>query len=235
MAAPHWTERSWLAVDTETTGVDCFNDRVVEVAVVEIDVDGTALNPWSTVVDPGIEIPEGAAAIHGITTERARAEGTEPATAIEIVADRIFEAGPMTPVVMFNARFDWPLLLTEADRHSIEFPVFAPILDPYLVDRMMDRYRKGKRQLTLVADHYGVELGDAAHGALADAIAAGRVMRKLVERYPAIGEHPLAGVWLRQVRGHEVDRQRFIDYMRTQVDPAFDSPPGWPIPAGATT
>lgn len=232
-----WTERPFLAIDTETTGVDCFTDRIVELASAVVDPDGSVRDGWSTIVDPGVDIPDEAAAVHGITTERARSEGVSPAEAVRRVAGDIWAhqgtfAPEGAPVVMFNARFDWPLLMTEAERYGVEFPCFAPILDPYLIDRMCDRYRKGRRQLTLVADHYGIDLGESAHGALADATAAGQVMRQILDRYPAIGEHTLAGVWLRQVRGHEEDRQRFVDYMRRNTDPEFDSPPGWPVPAG---
>ncbi len=232
-----WTSHPFLAIDTETTGVNCFEDRIVEVAVVDVFADGTTGNDWSTVVDPGVEIPDGAAAVHGITTEQARADGVDPAVAIVTVAQRIHDHHQRWDghgaLVMYNARFDWPLLISEADRHQVDFPAFASILDPYLIDRMCDRYRKGKRQLSLVADHYGVQLtADDAHGALADATAGGRVMHEIVRRYPQIGEHSLASLWLRQVKGHEQDRARFVDYMRRNTDPTFDTAPGWPIPAG---
>lgn len=230
-----WTARPMLALDTETTGVDCWNDRIVQVAAVEIDLDGNATDPWSTIVNPGIDIPDEAAQVHGIPTSRAVAEGVDPAEALSVVADRIFAHGWRCPVVMFNARFDWPLLIAEAERHGVEFPAFAPILDPYLIDRMVDKYRKGKRQLTLVADHYGVELGDDAHDATADAIAAGRVMRQLLARYPQIGDHSLADLFVRQIKGHEQWREGFVDFKRRSSDPSFDMAPGWPIPAGAVT
>lgn len=232
MASPPWTERPFLCLDTETTGVDCYEDRIVEVAAVTVNPDGTTDDPWVTIIDPSIDIPDEPAAIHGITTERAKAEGIPTADALTTLADRIYGAGVGTPLVMFNARFDWPLLLAEAERGGVDFPCFAPILDPYLIDRMCDRYRKGGRKLTIVAEHYGVELGDAAHGALADATAAGQVMRAIVTAFPKIGDHVLAGVMIRQVKGHEEDRLRFVDYMRREKDPSFDSAPGWPIPAG---
>lgn len=235
-----WVSAPFLCLDTETTGVNPFEDRVVEAAAVEVSLLGEVSRPWSTIVDPGgVEVPEGAAAVHGITTDRARAEGVGTDVMITEVAARIWEHYDahrgQGAVVMYNARFDWPLLICEAERAGVDFPVFAPILDPYLIDRMCDRYRKGKRNLTLVADHYGVPLSEAdAHGALADATAAGRVMRRIMDRYPQIGEHSLANVWMRQVRGHEEDRQRFVEYMRRTIDPGFDSAPGWPIPAGVS-
>jgi len=230
-----WATRPFLALDCETTGVDPFTDRIVEVAAVAVLRDGEAVPQFHAVVDPGIDIPDEAAAVHGITTERARAEGMATADALGVVARYVFaHAERSEPVVMFNARFDWPLLLVEAERYGVEFPCFAPILDPYLIDRLCDRYRKGKRQLGLVAAHYDVPLSaDEAHGALADATAAGRIMRAILARYPALTEHTLAGLWLHQAHGHEQDRQRFEDYLRCNVDKDAHVVPGWPIPVEA--
>lgn len=230
-----WVSAPWLVIDTETTGVNVFTDRIVEVAAVTLDTAGQIPNvdtdAYTAIIDPGIEIPEGAAAVHGITTERARTEGQAPATVLAEIAELVRSAQDLDmPLVMYNARFDWPLLLIEAERHGIDFPCAAPILDPYLIDRLVDRFRKGKRQLTMVAEHYGVELGDAAHGALADATAAGRVMRRIVDRYPEVAQRSLASMLLWQVRGHEEDRLRFEAYMRDKVDPQFVSVAGWPIP-----
>lgn len=231
-----WARRPFLCIDAETTGVNPFADRLVEVGVVEVDRHGDADEGWSAIVDPGVEIPEEAAAIHGITTERARAEGITPADAVAEVAERIYlhhetwegQAG----IVMFNARFDLPLLISEAERYRVHFPCFAAILDPFLIDRLCDRWRTGRRRLTLVADHYEVPLSDEdAHGALADATAAGRVMVKLLERYPQVGTHTLGEVWLRQVQGHERDHDRLVDYLRQTSDPTIQSAPGWPLPS----
>ncbi len=237
MSPAPWVACPFLCVDTETSGLSYADDRIVEVACVDVHEDGSVERSWSTIVACGVEIPEAAANVHGITTKRAAAEGIEPARALAAVADRIHEHhhthGGQAAVVMYNARFDLPLLIAEADRHGVDFPAFAPILDPYLIDRMCDRYRRGKRQLTLVADHYGVPLAvEDAHGACADAVAAGRVMWKLLEKFPEIGTHSLASMWLRQVKGAEADRLRFAEYMRSKVDPEFQpDAPGWPIPA----
>lgn len=234
----HWTERPFLALDTETTGVDCFNDRIVEVGAAIVRPDGKLDLSWSTIVDPGVDVPEGAAEIHGITTERARAEGATPAVAISHVAGIVFDFAvgkePL-PVVMFNARYDWPLLIAEATRHGLEFPAFAPIIDPFLIDKAYDRFRKGSRKLVDVAAHYGVELGEQAHGALADAVASAKVMRALAGSFPEMAEFSLAEMWVRQVRAAEKQRESFEDYMRRTKDPGFHAVPGWPIPAGVAS
>lgn len=231
-----WADQPWLAVDCESTGVDPFTARIVEVACVEVAPDGSVGDDgYCVIVDPGVDIPAEAAAIHGITTERARAEGVQPADALAEVAARIFEHGHR-PVVGFNLRYDWPLLVVESIRHGVEFPVMAPALDPFLLDRMCDQFRKGGRKLVQVCEHYDVALDEAdAHGALADAVAAARVMRALLARYPEIAEGSLASVFLRQIQGHEVWREGFVDWKRRSSDPSFDIPAGWPIPVAAET
>lgn len=228
-----WATLPFLCIDTETTGVNPFTDRIVETCAVILNPDDTQGDIWSTIINPGIDIPDEAAAIHGITTTRAKAEGIPTELALIRLGRHLWHHiethGGLAAVVMFNARFDWPLILAEAARHHVEIPCSAPILDPYLLDRLCDRYRRGKRQLTMVSDHYGVELGDAAHGAVADATASGRVLRELARRYPKTGEQTLAELWLRQTHGAEVLRRGFVEYKR-RTEPGFDSPAGWPIP-----
>jgi DNA polymerase-3 subunit epsilon len=59
----------------------------------------------------------------------------------------------------------------------------GPIIDPLVIDKAVDRYRRGKRTLEVVAEHYGVPL-DGAHEASADAIAAGRVAQAIARSFP---------------------------------------------------
>ncbi|MCP6451477.1 hypothetical protein NL490_27705, partial [Klebsiella pneumoniae] len=80
-------------------------DRIVTAALVRRDAAGTRTRTW--LIDPGVEIPEGASAIHGISTERARADGVPPPQALEEIAALIAEAQRAgVPVVAFNAAFD---------------------------------------------------------------------------------------------------------------------------------
>lgn len=229
MTAQPWTSQPFLSIDTETTGVDVYTDRVVEAAAVLVDAAGDVTYQWHRIINAGVDIPAEAAAVHGITAERIAEEGVEPAEAFDELA-RLIVATSTCPVVIYNAGFDWPLLIVEAERHGVDFPAFRPILDPFLIDKMVDRYRKGPRKLGAVAEHYGVELGDAAHGAVADATASAQVMRALLAAHPEVGTHSLADMWLRQVAGHESWRQGFVEYRR-RSEPDFDIAPGWPIPA----
>lgn len=183
--ATHWS--SMVGVfDLETTGVEVEQDRIVTAHVGVLDAAGTAVRAHDWLADPGVAIPAGAQAVHGISTERAQAEG-RPAR--EVVAEitqtlrELFAAG--IPVVAFNAPYDFSLLKHECLRHGIE-PIAqpSPVIDPLVIDKSLDRYRKGKRTLDAVAAHYAVTL-DAAHQASADAIAAGRVAQAVAARFAA--------------------------------------------------
>lgn len=230
----HWTELPCLSIDFEATGVDPFTVRIVEAGASIINPDGTLVEGWSTVVDPGIDIPDEAAAVHGITTERARTEGWAPQLALQRVADFIAnhhaDHAGQAAVVFYNARYDLPLLLVEADRNNIAVPATAGIIDPLVLDKIYDKYRKGSRKLIDTARLYGVPLDETeAHGALADCIAGGRLAFKLAEKFPVLREKSLASLWLEQVRGHEEGRVSFEQYLRRK-DPKAVVPSGWPLP-----
>lgn len=185
---PLWDVPEWVQVigvfDLETTGVDVGADRIVTAHVGLLDAAGAVIRARDWLADPGVEIPDGARAVHGISTEHARAHGrpTGEVVAEVVTALRaLLDAG--IPVVAYNAPFDFSMLKYESLRHGvppIESP--SPVIDPLVVDKAYDRWRRGKRTLEVVAAHYAVRL-DAAHEASADAVAAGRVAQALAERY----------------------------------------------------
>jgi len=149
-----------------------------------LDGSGHEIAARSWLADPGIPIPEAAAAIHGVTTERARREGRPAGVVVaEITAAlrALFALG--VPVVAYNASYDFSLLTHEALRHAVT-PLIdpSPVIDPFVIDKAFDRYRPGKRTLGVVAAHYAVPLDDA-HEASADAVAAGRVAQQLARRF----------------------------------------------------
>ncbi|WP_275078488.1 exonuclease domain-containing protein, partial [Parafrankia soli] len=133
---PAWLDRLG-AVDTETTGVDVEADRIVQAAWVEVGPEGVT-DTHTSLINPGVPIPQGAIDVHGITNERVRAEGVAPAGAIAEVVGRIegFWAKGL-PVVAMNATFDPTLLDREMRRHhgrGIDFTA-ARVIDPMVLDR----------------------------------------------------------------------------------------------------
>lgn len=180
---PHWITRVGV-FDLETTGVDVENDRVVTAHVGLLDADGREIAARDWLADPGIAIPEGATAVHGVTTEHARRLG-RPAREVvdEVTAALRSLLMQGVPIVAYNAAYDFSLLAHEAQRNGVaplENP--SPIIDPLVIDKAYDRYRPGKRTLQVVAALYAVQLEDA-HEAAADAVAAGRVAQALARQF----------------------------------------------------
>ena len=228
--APWWAG-TLTVPDTETTGIDVARDRMVSLAVVRVTRTG-AVEPGSlaTVVDPGLPIPAGAAAVHGITTERAHADGVPPGMALRAAVPLLLRCRDEgAPVVIFNAPFDWPLLAAEARRHGVALPA-VPLLDPLLLDRHFDRYRRGSRRLADVAAHYRVRL-DAAHSAEADAVATAGVARALVAAFPDELRHvSVADLQARQALWYGQWRDSLNDYWARRGDPRRHTAE-WPMGA----
>lgn len=223
-----------LAVfDLETTGVDVRSARIVTACVALLDASGALVSRRDWLADPGVEIPEGAAAIHGVTTEHARAEGRPaPEVVAEIVAELRAQLAAGRPLVVYNAPYDLSLLAHEAARHGVAPLVDpAPVIDPLVIDKAVDRYRKGKRTLEVAAAHYGVAL-DGAHDAGVDAIAAGHVARAIASTHAAALPGTLAELHAAQVRWHDQQADNFENYMRTQRDHTFTADRGWPVRHG---
>jgi DNA polymerase III epsilon subunit-like protein len=172
--------RNLCAFDLETTGVDPATGRIVSAALVPF-ADGREGPALTWLVDPGIEIPEESQRVHGITTARVRAEGTPTALALPQILAAITalrERG--TVLAGHNIVYDLTVLAAEAVRGGLlaapqDLLVgLPPVVDTLVIDRQIDRFRKGPRTLTAVAEHYGAPLADA-HDALADARAAGLI------------------------------------------------------------
>ena len=58
-------DRPLVVFDTETTGTNPRSDRIVEIACVKIHPDGRR-ETWVKRINPGMAIPAGSTAIHGI-------------------------------------------------------------------------------------------------------------------------------------------------------------------------
>ncbi len=210
-----WFEQPMLAVDTETTSAEPNTARIVTADVVRIEPQGQVSEPRSYLADPGVEIPAEATAVHGITTEHAREHGMAAADAILLLLDDLESAWRNgSPVVAFNASFDLTVIDRELRRHhGRPLEIAGPVLDPFVIDKAVDRYRKGSRKLGDVCKHYGVTL-DNAHNSAADAKAAGLVMLKMIEWYPGLREKTLRDLWIQQRQAYREQAESFEAYLR---------------------
>lgn len=174
------------AFDLETTGKNPLVDRIVSANITHGSVtDGEMLIAESKnwLLDPGIEIPEETSKIHGITTERVRAEGAEYVsgfTEIALELQSVWATGGS--LVVYNAAFDLTLMYHEGKRIAPDVDFLGPIgtiIDPMVIDKSTDKYRKGARDLATTAAHYGVAL-ENAHSADGDAAAALQLALKVL-------------------------------------------------------
>ncbi|MFG2404189.1 exonuclease domain-containing protein [Streptomyces brevispora] len=204
-----WHRNPLAGFDLETTGVDPETSRIVTGSVVRYGGGRpTAARNW--LADPGVDIPAEATAVHGWTTEAARTTGRPAAEVVEeITAALAEEAGRGRPIVAMNAQFDLTLLDREARRHGVR-PLFdraVPyVIDPRVLDKKVDRYRRGGRTLSDLCRHYVVQL-DAAHCSDADAVAACAVAWKVANRYR----------WLTRLELHEIHGEQ-VKWAREQAE-----------------
>jgi DNA polymerase III subunit epsilon len=217
-ATAAWHDAPLASLDLETTGRDPASDRILAIALFRQDPGQSPTPIVDTLVDPGAEvaIPDEAAAVHGITRERLTAEDAPPLDVVllEVHAALCDLAADGIAVVIYNAPFDWPFLAAELAR--LDPPLQLPdcaLVDPLVLDRHVDRYRKGKRTLEAAAEHYGVVLDDA-HEAAADALASLGVARAIGRTYPDIGGLSPQELHEVQVQAHGVWKDSFNAYLR---------------------
>ncbi|MDH6132514.1 DNA polymerase-3 subunit epsilon [Kitasatospora sp. MAA4] len=232
----NWWHEPLVGFDLETTGTDPAESRIVTAALVEA-VGGEPVRTTCWLLDPGIPIPAEAQAIHGISDDQARTRGRPAAEAVEEIAAALCaRLADGSPVVAFNAPFDLSLLDAELRRYGrpglaerLVGRQVVPVLDALVIDRAVDRYRKGSRTLQRVCEIYGVELADA-HEAAADALAAVRVAVALGERYPReLGELTLAALHEQQVHWYREWAEGLQAWLRKGRDPLAVVDSRWPM------
>lgn len=70
-----WYEGPLAAFDTETTGVDVEQDRIVSAALIVQECAGGRVRTTRWLVNPGIPVPAGATEVHGLTDEHLQRHG----------------------------------------------------------------------------------------------------------------------------------------------------------------
>lgn len=223
-------EPTYLVFDTETTGVDTDEDRIVQLVIATADAEGNLLAHREWLIDPGVPIPEEATAVHGLTNAYLEENGQGPATALD-EAHTFFNEYVALTWVAYNLSFDLSLIHTEFGRHLGGIVAFGDdvkdtvrLFDPLIVDRAKDRYRKGKRKLLNVAEHYGVEYEeDKLHDALYDVEITAKVAAKVAKKYglPSNSE---------QAEMHKAWAENFETYLRgVKKDDTIVIEKSWPL------
>lgn len=233
-----WVERPLAAFDLETTDKEPLEARIVTASLVLLTPDGEVLDAHEWLADPGVEIPEEAAKIHGVSTERARAEGKP----VKEVVDEIWEAmdgyiyGEGAVACAFNASYDFTVMHQESVRHLVE-PLRVPaIVDPYVLNKQFHPFRRGKRTLSDLSAEYGVAL-EAAHTSAADSLAAGLLTIAFGKKWARqIGRMPAGQLHCEQITWAYKQAESLEAYFRSEKaktpDPNAVVDRGWPLKTG---
>lgn len=170
-------ERPLVFFDLETTGVNIGTDRIVEISILKVHPNGNQ-ESYTWLVNPEIEIPAEATAVHGITNEKVVTEPTFKELAVgvnDIISD--------CDLAGFNSnRFDIPLLAEELMRAGIDFDMN----NRKAIDVQVIYHKKEKRNLSAGYKFYcGKDLEDA-HSAEADTKATYEILNAQIEKYDDI-------------------------------------------------
>jgi DNA polymerase III subunit epsilon len=166
-------DQEMVFVDLETTGAVGTSDRITEIGLVEINVDGEA-REWSTLVNPEVPIPGFIQGLTGITDEMV-AQAPTFAQVAEEVLNRL--QGKL--FIAHNARFDYGFLKNEFRRLGIEFK--APVLCTVKLSRKLyPQYTK--HSLDALIERHRLHM-PARHRALADASVLWQFWGKLHQQF----------------------------------------------------
>lgn len=158
----------YAVVDLETTGLYLSTDRIVEIGVVLVDVEGKPQEEFATLLDPQRDI--GPSGVHGV-----RGSDVVGAPRFADVAEFVVAALRGRVVVAHNARFDLQFLDRELARLGMTLPE-----SPYLCTMLAGARLFGVRSLSACCDVLGV-VNEHAHSALSDARATAEVLRLALE------------------------------------------------------
>lgn len=173
MKFPIELKRPLVVFDLETTGLFPRRDRIIEIAAVKMNPDGTE-ERLEHLVNPGIPIPPETTAIHGVDDATVRRCPTFAELADEIYA--FFEG---CDIAGFNSdRYDIPCLESEFLRVGRNFS--AAVVNRIDVQRIY--HRMEPRDLSTAVTFYCGRPHEGAHGALADAVATRDVLAAQLAR-----------------------------------------------------
>jgi len=185
-------------MDLETTGLNLALDRIVEVALLKVQVDGSRVIKRK-LINPGMAIPAEATAVHGITNEM-----VANAPSFKDLANEIRQFLEGCDLGGYNSnKFDWPLLVEEFLRIGLDLNMEGR----ELVDVQKIYHNMEPRNLSAAYRFYCNKELENSHSAEADISATWEVFESQLDRYPQLGDS-LESV--KKVIGEEI----IIDFAR---------------------
>jgi DNA polymerase-3 subunit epsilon len=179
-AQPRLTDITFVAFDTETTGLQPIVHRVVEIGAIRFRLDGRELATFQQLIDPHIPIPPDVQQVHGITDSMVRGQPS-----IEPVLPQFIEflGESATILLAHNGPFDLGFLAMTLTRLGIAYP-------PHYVFDTLDIARRfyptwPRHSLEHVASRLKVA-NRAEHRALSDALLVKEVFLAMLRHTPTV-------------------------------------------------
>lgn len=178
-------DRTLLIFDTETTGQNPREDRIVSLGFIELKPDGSE-REWESLVNPCMPIPKEATygnpakkySGHGITDEMVQAANVP--TFRELAPHLLKGFRPGVAYGGFNIRsYDLPIMRAEFERNGYTWSYE----DALLVDGLRMWQLGMGRSLSDAVETFLGEKHEGAHGAIADVRASMRVMQAQLLRF----------------------------------------------------
>ena len=170
-------KRTIVFFDLDTTGISIETDRIVEISILKVFPNGNKESKtW--LVNPEIEIPAEATAVHGITNEKVVTEPT-----FKELASKVNEMIQDCDLAGFNSnRFDIPLLAEELLRADIDFDMD----NRKAIDVQVIFHKKEQRTLSAGYEFYCGKTLEDAHSAEADTLATYEILKAQLDKYEDI-------------------------------------------------
>ncbi len=223
-------KRPIVFFDLETTGVDTARDRIVEISLVKVMPDGREIVKTRR-INPGMQIPAEASAIHHITDE-----DVKDCPQFAQIAKSLAQFLEGCDFGGFNSnRFDLPVLVEEFLRAGVD----VDFKRRRFIDVQNIFHKMEQRTLVAAYKFYCDKNLEEAHSAEADTLATYEVLKAQLDRYPelqndvaALAEFSTrdktadyAGRILINEKGEEVFG--FGKYKGRKVEEIFDSEPSY--------
>lgn len=161
-------------LDLETTGINIASDRIVEIALLKINLDNSEEEKLLR-INPEMPIPESSSRIHGIYDE-----DIKDAPTFKEVAKSVAHFIEGCDLAGFNSnRFDIPLLAEEFLRAGVDID----LKKKKFVDVQAIFHKMEKRTLVAAYKLYCEKDLEDAHSAMADTKATYEVLKAQLDRY----------------------------------------------------
>ncbi|WP_078129791.1 3'-5' exonuclease [Leptospira alexanderi] len=161
-------------LDLETTGLNIYRDRIVEIGMIHLIWDGWQFrisNLFSSLINPEMPIPQQATKLHGITDER-----VANAPMLSDIKDKIKSFISDLPLCGYNIiKFDIPLMKNDFARIGDLCPLPSSlVIDPY---RIFKNRESGRHDLKSAIRFYSGMEPRTVHRAISDCIGTIRVFK----------------------------------------------------------